>query len=67
MKLKNYYHRTSFEMAFLDGMDILRIKKYIGDVTNIICDYDNEIQLRSIEAVQSLHFMLGRLLEKSGG
>ena len=64
--MKNNYDRASFEMAFLNGNDVIKVKKSIGSTTTyIICDNEDEIQLRSIETVWSLHFMLGKLLEKS--
>ena len=66
--MKNNYDRTAFEMSFLNGNDILKVKKSIGSITTYITfnDDEEEIQLlRSLEAVQSLHFMLGRLLKKA--
>ena len=67
--MKNNFYRTNFDMTFLSNGDVLKVNKCNGsDWTGIkiTCrDDDDMIQLRSLEAVQSLHFMLGKLLEKS--
>ena len=67
--MKNNFYKTSFDMSFLNDNDVLSVNKCNGSdwtTIKISCNDDKDIiQLRSPEAVQSLHFMLGRLLKKS--
>ena len=67
--MKNKFYKTNFYMGFLNDNKVLSVNKCNGSewtTIKIICNDDKDIiQLRSLEDVQSLHFMLGRLLKKS--